>query len=251
MKRKNTPKVFPSAYKFVFVGVLVFIIGVGFYIIVGQLLRSSEYFKIKDVKVDQSLHFFNKRELNDFLGKNIFAIDLRQVQRKLAMKHSQVSQLKIMKRFPNQIVIEAKRRQPFAQIKIKRRFLSLDSNAFVLSLNSRADSELPLILGLQVTDKEITLGFPLTNKEARMAINILKVFDNNMALSAYQVSKINIENLSMVNLFLKNRLKVIIDTQEVEEKLRKLAFILSKGDVDYKKVRYIDLRFNEPILGKK
>ncbi len=65
------------------------------------------------------------------------------------------------------------------------------------------------------------------------------------------IKDINIENLSKIQLTLSNQLDVIIDRDKVAQKIRVLGVILAQERLDLKEVKYVDLRFKEPIIGKK
>jgi hypothetical protein len=45
-------------------------------------------------------------------------------------------------------------------------------------------------------------------------------------------------------------MKIIIDDDKIYPKIRKLGILLAHSNVDLNDYRYIDLRFDEPVLGK-
>lgn len=250
MARKKKSKIPPYALKAVLVIVLT--LGLGFVICkaLGFVMIHSPYFKITTITYDPELQFINKRDLANLKGKSIFEVDLLRVQKKLSYKYPQASNLKIVKRFPNQIAVVAKKRLPFAQSRLKNRTITLDSFGVVLSLSEKEEKKLPFITGLS-SDIHPRLGTSIKSKRLDSALEIIKSFQSHKMLSAFQIAKINVENLSKINVYLANKLLVILDQDKLQHKIRILDLVLAQGQLDLKNVRYVDLRFKEPIVGKK
>jgi len=250
-KRKKTKVIRPSVIKPIIVGLLAVVIGL---IICNRtllLVRHSEYFKIKTINVDPALSFINKRGLENLKGKSIFLVDLKKVQRRLQFKYPQISQLRIVKRLPDQISVLAKQRFPFAQVHLKNRTLTLDDKGVVVSTAGSQDKKLPLVLGMTSDYKRIALGRLLEGKDVQIVLKIIKAFGVNKALSSYRLLRIDVKNLSKINVYLSDNLKVILDGNEVDQKIKVLGLVLSQGELDLKHVAYIDLRFKELTIGKK
>lgn len=214
-------------------------------------LTKSEYFKVKTIIISHELQFINKKDLARVKGRNIFLIKLKDVQKRLNRKYPQVSDLKLIKHFPDQIVIAAKKRLPFAQARIKSKVFVLDAKGIILSISKKEDKKMPLILGAKASSIVPSLGMPLRSTDMRIALRVLNSFQSRKELTFYFVKSVNVANLSKINFQLKNGLKVIIDKDKIEKNIKILALILSQKQIDFNAVKYIDLRFKEPILGKK
>ena len=50
---------------------------------------------------------------------------------------------------------------------------------------------------------------------------------------------------------LSSDLNIMIDKDGVNRKLKLLPLVLSQNKIDVKEIKYIDLRFQEPLIGKK
>ena len=51
--------------------------------------------------------------------------------------------------------------------------------------------------------------------------------------------------------YINDTLKVIVDDKDIERKLKILKVLLAKTKSEFGNLRYIDLRFKEPVVGKK
>jgi len=251
MARKKKSKTQPFIIKFILITLLV--AGIGFGISRGliYLFRNTEYFRIQSVIIDPSLQFINKRDLRNLISKNIFEIDLKGVQRRLSYKYPQASELKVMKHFPNQIAIVAKQRHPFAQIQNKEQIATLDEEGIILSVGKQADKNLPLIVGIRADNRRLVRGLPFSGTDIQIALKIANFFQANKSLSPYEIDTINVENLSKIYFTLSNDLQIILDRSNIAQRIRVLGVVLSQGKLDMKHVKYVDLRFKEPIIGKK
>ncbi len=250
MARKKQFKI-PLYVKVILIGL--FFVGVSIVIVnrTRHVFSHMDYFRIQSVSIDPSLQFINKRDLNNIIGKNIFTIDLKGVQRRLDYKYPQASQLKISRIFPDQISVIAKQRMPYAQIQIQNQVATLDEENVVLSLGKKKDKDLPDIVGAKLNNPQLVLGLPLKGSDILIAMKIIKFFKAESSLASHSIRKINIENLSKIYFTLSNQLEIIIDQDKIAHKIRVLNVVLSRGELDLEKVKYIDLRFKEPIIGKK
>lgn len=215
-----------------------------------EALFESSYFKIKTVGIDRSLSFMDKRDLNVLRGKSVFTVDLERLQRNLRAEYPQMAQVKIVKRFPNTILVLAKKRSAFAQASVQNRTVLVDDQGVILSLGPSEDKRLPLISGVS-HHKKIIPGVSLGGEDTLVALNIIKEFENNEVFSAYNLTKIDVDNLLSVAFYLSNNLKIIVDKNDIGRKMDMLALVLSQNQLNTEQVKYIDLRFKEPILGTK
>jgi len=250
MARRKKLKI-SSNVKYIFIGLLV--IGIGWFVINRATYAFShvDYFKVRSVTIDPSLQFINKRDLRSLMGKNLFTVDLKAVQRRLSYKYPQAARLKVVKRFPNQVSVLAKQRVPYAQLQVQDKIVVLDREAVILSLEEKKDKDLPDIIGTKLDDPRLVLGMPLRGSDIWLTLKIIKLFKANSSLDAYLIKGINIENLSKISFTLSNRLDVIIDRDKIAQKIRVLGIVLAQDRLDLGDVKYIDLRFKEPIIGKK
>lgn len=250
MAKKKKLKI-SSTVKYIFIGLIV--IGIGWISVNRAIYAFShvDYFKVRSVTIDSSLQFINKRDFKSLMGKNIFTVDLKAVQRKLNYRYPQAARLKVIKRFPNQISVLAKQRIPYAQLQIQDKIVVLDKEAVILSLEEKKDKNLPDIVGTKLNNPRLVLGMPLKSADIWLTLKIIKLFKANSSLDAYLIKGVNIENLSKISFTLSNRLDVIIDRDKIAQKIRVLGIVLAQDRLDLGDVKYIDLRFKEPIIGKK
>ena len=215
------------------------------------LLRNSDYFTIKNILVHPSLRFIESDKMLYVKGKNLFEVDLKKIQNQLQLQYPYVSHLRVIRRLPDQIFIMARERAPFAQMKVGGKNVVVDEEGSVVLTTEIPAAALPWIAGISPPKVRLTIGSVIKNREVQIALGIIKTFYTNRDLLRYQILKIDVSNLSEINFFITDDLKIIMGQEAVNYKLTILGLLLSQAKAELGDVKYIDLRFKEPILGKK
>ncbi|MFT7539028.1 MAG: cell division septal protein FtsQ, partial [Lysobacterales bacterium] len=192
-----------------------------------------------------------QNDLERLKGKNIFSINIKKVQDKLELKYPQASELRVMRRFPNRIIIVAKERTPFVQIKVKDKYYVLDDKAVVLAVSSQYDKALPVIENFKLNKSQVNLGGIVRGRNIRVAIRIRTAFKEYMDSKKLSITRIDLKDISKINLYLSTELRIILDGDKLDKKIQVLNLVLTQKELNLKDVKYIDLRFKEPILGRK
>lgn len=250
-RKKQKTSFSPGLIKFIVVTVLA--IGLGWFLCnrIIKTFITSEYFQIKHVVVGPSLQFILSRDVEPFKGKNIFTIDIQKVEALLERKYPQASELRVLRRFPNRLVVEAKKRSPFVQVKVKNVYVAIDEKSVILATDEDPLKGLPLMDNTKIVSSEAILGGTVRSRDVRIGIQIQKSFVNYLHRANLSIASIDLSDLSKINVYLSNDLRIIMDSEKIDSKIQILSFVLTQKNLDFKDVKYIDLRFKEPILGRK
>ena len=254
MKRKDKKSVFSFALlRYFVVGLLVVFLLTAAGQAVWTHLRSSDLFKIKTVVVsDPSMQFIKASRLVNLKGKSIFALDLKPLTQRLQAQYPEIAEIKLLKRFPDQIVVITKKRTAFAEVRIKNKEIIVDGQGVILSMGLPASPpDLPLIVGINPEKTWSTPGRQLQGQDSKTALALIKTFRSNKYLSVYKILRIDVTNLSQIEFYLTDTLKVIVDQNNIFDKIQMLSLMLSQAKLKLEEVNYIDLRFKEPIIGRK
>ena len=214
-------------------------------------LRDSGYFAIKDIWYESSLKSIESSELAGLKGKDLFDVDLKKIQRQLQYRYPQYKDLVVLKRFPNQILVTAQKRPSFALVEIQGHSIVVDERGVVLFLSGDPESKLPVVTGVSSAKKKVVVGTIFDSRDLHIALDIIKIFQTEKTLSLYRISRIDVSNLSEINFFILDSVKIVVDQDNFSYKLKMLGLMLSQAKLKAEEVKYIDLRFKEPILGKK
>ncbi len=225
---------------------VIIIIFLGILFIIGfclKFLKTSDCFKIKEI-------IFNGEsvvELSYLRGENIFNIDLARESQYLAQHYPNYRQIRLVKIFPNRIFIDFIKRKPVAAIKLYRYFY-VDKDAVIFDTAEQLeDQDLPVILGLETKIFGPKKGSRYNIKELTVALDIIRELRANRFLRGYKIKKINVANLSNAS-FTIEELEIKLDAYNIKEKFTILAGLLNQEKNDLNNIKYIDLRFKEPVI---
>jgi cell division septal protein FtsQ len=251
MARKRQKILLFPLFKIGVVVLLASLLGFVCYRGVSYAFSESDFFKVKVIKVDPSLVVVNRDALEKIKGENIFAVDLVHVHEKLAKRYPQIEGLKVTRQFPDQISVEATPRLPVAQFKVGRKVMTIDDQGVVLSTTTPRDEKFPFVDGIMLKNQHVALGKPLKRQEVDIALDLIAAFEANRVLESYTIESIHVENTSKVEFLVSNGLRIFVDQDELPRRMRLLGFILTRADINLEEINYLDLRFKEPVIGKK
>ncbi len=250
-RKKKEIYVPPTVIRIFLIVFFASIIGFASFKGVSAFLRESSYFKIKVIQYNESLSFINKRDLAQLKGENIFSVDLKAISQKLQRKYPRITQLRVMRRFPDQLIISARERHPFIQVAFGKKFLILDFQGVILSINKQQNKKLPVLTGMKLGRHKPILGVPFKGRNISIALRMVEAFQTERTLRHYHIRSINMKNLSKIVITLSNKLDVIFDRDKIDLKVKKLGIVLTQLNLNVKEIKYIDMRFKEPIVKKK
>lgn len=231
--------------------------------IMGYIWKAAslcDFFKIKEVVIRQG----NPEKFAYLEGKNIFNIDLKEESRRILAAYPDCSRVRIVRILPNRIFIDLIKRKPLAFVKLYKYFV-IDEEGVLFSTQSRPeDLELPVILGLETKLFGPRSGSKYNIKEFLLALDIIKEVSKNQVLRNYRIKKIDVAKSSSASISISlsfkqdtsagqpqltpEGLEVKLGEANIKDKMAMLADILIDTKKDSSGIKYIDLRFKEPVI---
>jgi len=247
-KKKSNEKVKAFLKYFIMIVFAVFFL----YVIYNRAMYffcHSPVFSVEEIVKSPSLQFVQSRHLDRLGGRNIFQIDLKGVQRRVQAEYPSVDRLRIVRQLPDRIVVTAERREPFVVVSTGSRDVALDEKGVVLGGDVADRGALPYLSG--VTDSSsIQKGRSLSGKRVSVGLAIIRAISENEYLEKFSVNSVDLKNLSMIHVYV-NNIEVILDQYNIQKKIETLGLLLSDAGVPIEQVKYLDLRFKEPLINKK
>lgn len=228
---------------FLFIGVVLFWI----YSRTSHYLNNAPLFNIKDVMIDQSISFIDHRPLMRLKGQNIFSVDTNKLHRQLSQQYPQISQLRVVKQMPDIIMVLAKKRDVLLQFQVKHRYLVVDTEG-VTMFYAPSPLSVPLVKGLALENVRIILGASSNVKEVNLMVDLIRQFKAHPQTSRLKIVAVDASNLSKIQLTVMPNIQIITDQEDIARKIDMLEILLNNGKIKWNQVKYIDLRFKEPII---
>ncbi len=252
VKRKLSPSLSPDIIRIAGLG-CIFLLGVALVIMgVTAFLRSTPFFVVRDIVLADGLQSLDIPELLKLKGQNIFDADLTKIEAKIRLKYPQLSSLRVMRRLPDQIFVMALRRDPFAQVVFDNRACVIDRNAFMIGAPVKDQAPLVPIKGLK--GQRVSPGDVVSDEKVQIALEIIALFHQDGRLQGLELVAVHVGDPTRIICDIKKDdvgFQVIVDKEHIAQRLRILLDVLARGGLDLQQVKYMDLRFGEPVIGQK
>ena len=228
---------------FLFIG-FVFFTG---YVNTVEFLTSSPLFEVKDVMIDRSIQFIDLRSLKNLKGKNIFKIDIKRIERQISRTYPYIAQLRVVRQLPDRILVLAKKREPLMQIYFKKKYLLLDTQGVALYYTLQP-ADLPQVYGVPLERDWLFFGRTIRGPELNKVVDILNMFKASPYLGRWRIHAVQAGNLSKIDMLVGENMHVILDQDDTQDKIELLQMLISANKINLNQVKYIDLRFKEPVI---
>ena len=216
-----------------------------------SFLRSSPFFSVREVTVADNIQALDLPDLLKLRGQNVFTVDLFRIEAKLRARYPQLAELRVMRRLPDQIFIMALKREPFAFVSLDGKTCVIDRDGFIIGPSPSGQVALPLVKGLR--HQKVLLGDRVQDERVRVACQLIALLLKDARLAAAGLQAVNVEDLErVVCTFTEgDGFDVIVDKDNIPARVKMLSDVLSRGGLDLAQVKYMDLRFGEPVIGQK
>lgn len=218
-------------------------------------LYASDYFKVKNVTVRGG----SAQEFSYLTGRNIFSIDLEYEAARMLELCPGCTRIDMVRLLPDRIFVDFIKRKAVALVRLYRYFASDEGGTLFYETAPPEESSLPVIHGLERKIFGPKPGKRYNVRELSLALNIIKEANKNAALKNYKIGKIDVANINNTTIFISfpanpktlivpESLEVKFGGDNVKDKISILARLIIAGRDDIANVKYIDLRFKEPVI---
>lgn len=253
--RPGAKRNFKGVIKFILWTILVALIGAGI-VTFQYMFADSDSFTVKglDVRFYDEKNVLRKVNFSgiedkDALGANIFLVDLKSFKDRLELKHPELRDIVVRRELPNRLIVQARRRKPAAQVYGDRPYF-IDKDGVFLNDVKNSGEDVPLITGIRASPARRS---SIQNEKINKALFLIYALSANRKLSGYRIKTIDISDSRNISFFLNandaDKVEIKIGEGEFNKRLDVLATVMEQLGKDIDRVRYIDLRFEDPIVG--
>lgn len=210
--------------------------------------RTCGYFKIAQVLTKNA----DNIDLSYLKGRNIFSLDLKRESGYILDSFPEYANVRIVRIFPERIFADFIKRRPQALIKLYRYFAVDEDGVIFYPQNQPEEADLPVIAGLETKIFGPKSGKRYSIRELALALNIIKEFKSNSILKKYKIKKIDVVNYTSTAVLIQDAgtqfLEVKLGADNIKNKITMLGGLLAAAKKDIGNIKYIDLRFKEPVI---
>ena len=189
-------------------------------------------------------------------GSDQTAVNLQEIEAHIRRFHPDYQDVKVRRKLPNRIEIFLRRRAAAARVQLDKLYW-IDSTGVILAISAEPDARSPIVTGLSKPKSQVTIGSQVRSDLLDVAIRIAAVIDARNLLKSHELTQIDVSDSKNLILRVDQEIEVRLGSAEkrmihkLREKLDRLAaYIETKPEeVDPLKIRYIDLRFDDIVIG--
>jgi cell division septal protein FtsQ len=249
-----------TAFKYCIGLALLAAIGLGI-IRLKYMFVDSDHFLVQsvDVKIYDEKGVLRNLPLKEVgedkvIGVNILFVDLEAMKDKIEAAHPEFKDIIVRRLLPNMLVVEGTLRKAVAQIRSDR-YYPVDKDGVVLpDVVNFPSPDLPIIAGIGINLAKIS-NARLSEFEAQKLDNALGLINDinaNDKLKDLRLKVVDVTDPGNLTFSLGTvNIEIKIGNSDFESRLNVLATVIDQLDQDINNFKYIDLRFEDPIMGPK
>lgn len=207
-------------------------------------LSEVKIFNVGSMTTQQAFQFCELRP-----GENLINLDLVNVQQVIKSRHPEFKEVRVRRVLPNRLEVVLRRRTPIAQIDYSR-FVQIDKDFVILPGSApEAFHNLTTIEGAPLPRPGLFVGAVITDDLTRKAVRLSEIVKQYGVLRNHVLSKIDIRDPKNLSLIVDTDVEIRLGDGHFIERLKILDQTLKTLALDRSKVRYIDLRFDDVVVG--
>lgn len=260
-KRKNPKKTkIPFIGKFlegreflirpILICLLLGVLATGVFFIVQGVFFESRFFDVREIMViadnrDLLPKMIEAKLKGPYTGRNIFTIDLVQVQRLLKNQFPELETIEVRRKLPDVLEVCVISRDPVAVIGVSGGVV-IDRDGIILSVGSMPE-KLVMIKGLRLSVKKSSIGEKIRNNGLERTLALLNAIRKKMGTKALNVESIDASDINNILLSI-NGVEIKMGFENFSKKIDQLLEVLNDPKMNLKDIKYIDLRFDDIVI---
>jgi len=213
-------------------------------------LLTSKLFKVKTIIYTGALKSLRLNGLPEVKGQNLFSVNIRHLEKDIKLSYPYLTGVRVSRMLPDKIWFDAQERIAIAKVRLADRLFLCDREGAILPANNPAIN-LVLITGVDSRLDKVRIGEIYDSLKLKAAVGLLKEIEASRVLAITAVTRIDVSLPEEIVFFLNNGIRVIIGNEHISDRLKLLNLVINNLKAEINKIDYIDLRFQEPAIGKR
>lgn len=209
----------------------------------------ADAFRITQVVMPEGANLELREPL---IGKNIWVVDIQTLAKELKRQRPSLKQVRVIRQLPATLRIEPVERVAVAQLRLDHWYL-IDQEGFILPYGQGIPfSDLTRFTGIKRPDAALSVGVVNHDEKLSLALRILALLLRHPVLLTHRLSELDVADEHQIRFILDEVIEVRCGSEaELEAHLGRLRASLRVMAGESLDNRYIDVRFQEPIVGSR
>jgi hypothetical protein len=242
-------------------GLLIILLAFSFIIgYIWKVLTTADFFAVKQVVVRNSDHQFEYLK-----GRNILDLNLSYQAQQAYLRCPDCRKVRFARVLPDCIVVDFFKRKAVALVKFYKNFAIDEQGVLFLPTAQTQELELPVIYGLETKIFAPKPGMSYRRTELGLALKIINEFKANKSFAGFTLKRIDVASPGDTRFFMlipKQTVNYILPPPQAEwlgfevrtgannirQKMMILGGLVIQARKEWANIKYIDLRFKEPLI---
>lgn len=211
-------------------------------------ITTSDAFRITDVRMPAESHL--SVPVSSVKGRNLWTVDLKALEANLKAQRPHLKRVRVIRLLPSTLQVEVVERVPVAQL-----FLGgwhpVDADGYILPQTGSVPLEqLVLLKGIDSPKQPLKVGQANANERLSRALQIAEQLRRSPLLAGHRLTTVDVANPAQLTFVIDEDVEIRCgDDTQLASHLRRLRAVLRQVAKHGLEVRYIDLRFPDPVIG--
>ncbi len=278
-RRRRNIKDIGKRYKGLLPKAIALIIIAGCVLLIWQ--KAAEFFSDSDIfdvsNIELVMRPFLREALSlDFYniprGMNIFELDIDTLSAQTKKRHPEFDSVVIARKPPNVVRVNIKYKQPLALLKLRPRYsffydkrqvlyyqkagfvyVPISNDGTILPPDVPASGSLVVFEGVEFNGVIVKVGSACPDKRLSCGVEFLALLKKHWVINGHKVCGLDLTDTKDITLSLDSQIQVRMGEYKIntKQKIVSLKNILENPNIDFHKIKYIDLRFSNAVIGAK
>jgi len=213
---------------------------------------NSPFFSVTEIIINNDRGFSLEEEdaklRKLYLGRNIFKVDLKGMRAIITKDMPQLKKVETRRELPDTIAIDIFSRVPVAVVESSGGIV-VDKDGVVLTIGE-GDEDLVNIRGLSYFLKVPARGERIKNAALQKALVLIMGISSKMSMLQDKIEYVDISDKNNIVLGVQG-VPVKMGEEAFLSKLTTLKKMINDPNLKFGEIKYIDLRFDDPVISPK
>ncbi len=223
------------------------LIALGSFVWISQGITRSDAFRVETIEIPEASGLKAPEHLK---GESMWAVDLRDLAESLNAQQPELAWGRVTRVLPNTLRVETKAREAAAQVQLGQ-WHAVDADGFVFSPASTDPVE-GLVILKGIGDPKSPVKAGRRNENARLlgGLRVVASLKDSTPLRDHHVVSVDVSDRQQLTFTLENDMEIRCGSEEeLASQLERLRGVLARVAKQTLDIRYIDVRFPEPVIG--
>lgn len=218
----------------------------GLFVAVWRQVQRLDVFRVEHIDIPKDSPL---RVPDSVLGANLWEIDLQTLATTLKRQQPWLKGVRVIRVLPNTLRVDIVERSPAGQVQLDQ-WYSVDDEGYILPQGSRNPIEaVSRLIGTQTPQAPLRVGRINAAPNLKLALRVLAILRRSPVLDIREVEVVDVSDPQQISFIIRENTEIRCGSEsELDEQLGRLKTALEQVARQQISVRYIDVRFQEPVV---